>query len=82
MGLTFDWCDCGVGLFQVSFLRKDNGSRTKKKAIMIGLELPAGAKLSWWRLVGYGTRPNSASEAEDDGESESESESGHASSEE
>ena len=34
----------------------------------------AGAKLSWWRLSGYGTRPNSDDEAAA-GEAESESES-------
>ena len=63
-----------AGEFKVNFRCKDNGQRTKKKPITIDLELPAGAKLSWLRLSGYGTRPNSDDEATE-GEAESESES-------
>ena len=68
-----------AGEFKVNFLCKDNGQRTKKKPIMIDLELPAAAKLSWWRLSGYDTRPNSDDEAaagEDESKSESSDESG------
>ena len=67
-----------AGEFKVNFLCKDNGQRTKKKPIMIDLELPVGAKLSWWRLSGYGTRQNSENEAaagEDESESSDETES-------
>ena len=40
--------------------------------MMVDLELPRAAKLSWWRLSGYDTRPNSEDEAAA-GEDESES---------
>ena len=45
---------------------------------MVDLELPRAAKLSWWRLSGYDTRPNSEDEAaagEDESESSDETES-------
>ena len=64
-----------AGEYNISFISKGCGTRTRKKDLMVDLELPRAAKLSWWRLSGYGTRPNSEDEAAA-GEDESESESG------
>ena len=61
--------------YNISSISKGCGTRTRKKDLMVDLELPRAAKLSWWRLSGYGTRPNSEDEAAA-GEDESESESG------
>ena len=68
--------------YNISFISKDCGTRTRKKDVVVDLELPRAAKPSWWRLSGYSTRPNSDNEAtegedesEDDGESDHESES-------
>jgi hypothetical protein len=67
-----------AGEYNISFISKDCGTRTRKKDMMVDLELPRAAKLSWWRLSGYGTRPNSEDEAaagEDESESSDETES-------
>ena len=48
------------------------------RELLVDLELPRAAKLSWWRLSGYNTRPSSDNEAtggEDESESDDESES-------
>jgi hypothetical protein len=60
------------GRYNISFLIKAAEARTRKKDMMIDLELPSSAKLSWWRLCGYGTRPNSVSNNEDEGASDDE----------
>ena len=57
-----------ICIFNISFI-----SRTRQKDMMLDLELPHDAKLSWWWLSGYSTRPNSEDEAiagEDESESE------------
>ena len=67
-----------AGEYNISFISKDCGTRTRKKNMMVDLELPRAAKLSWWRLSGYDTRPNSEDEAaagEDESESSDETES-------
>ena len=88
-GLCTHHCSCDLmfvgraGEYNISFISKDCGTRTRKKDLMVDLELPRAAKLSLWRLSGYSTRPNSDNEAaEGEGESENDDESESESSDE